>query len=359
MLTPLLHVPRPGSETSEAVVGAYAFSATLAIQDITGLATSGVTASHIAKRLEPSAESEAMLFALVDREGLRPVTDLGYQELGLDDVSHVDAWVFVSLPLLEDLEVIEANIVYDSETAPLPGETWPDAPWQRALSLLDDLSASLNRPTRLVWVTHAPGKFEPPAMRSFGYARAFQEDQATFDVSCVGRLSPADSAAVDVVKGPGFGIARNVPVGELAEFSALLTSASRDYPRGTLRLETIQWDLQRIVDAGERLTDRGGTQLTGLARVANHLVGMCEVVQYASDDPKVCELGLIYVLPEYRGQGVGSAVIRAALESAREVWDDVETVYCSYPADSPAAAAIMGTLGASVVSSTTAWQATR
>jgi len=341
------------------VVGAYAFSATLAIQDITGLATSGVTASHIAKRLEPSAESEALLFALVDRAALRPVTALGYQELGLDDLSHVDAWVFVSLPLLEDLDVLEANIVYDSALAPLPGDAWPDAPWQCALSLLDELSVSLNRPTRHVWVTHAPGDFEPPALHTSGYRRAFREDQATFSVAHDDRLESLGEVSVEVVEGPGFGVARTAAVSELEEFSALLTSASRDYPRGDLELQTIQWDLQRIIDAGERLTDRGGMQLTGIARVAGQLVGMCEVVQYRSDDPKVCELGLIYVLPEYRGRLVGSAVIRATLERAREVWEDLDTVYCSYPAGSAAAEAIMRTLGASVVSSTTAWQATR
>ena len=40
----------------------------------------------------------------------------------------------------------------------------------------------------------------------------------------------------------------------------------------------------------------------------------------------------------------------------KEIWEDLETVYCSYPADSPAANAIMRGLDAEVVSSTTAWQ---
>lgn len=357
MLHPHQYVPRPGSgDNAEAVVGGYAFSATLAIQDITGLATSGVSAPHIAKRLEPSAESEALLFGLTSRQQLRPVTDLGYPELFSDDLDFLDAWLFVSLPLLEDRGVIEANFTFDSELAPLPGEPAPEAPWASALSLLDDLSVHLNRPIRQIWVTHATDADEPPHVRAFGYGPAFREDQATFAASAA--LSLLDSAPAEfaVVEGPGFFFRRTAPPEEVEQFSQLLTAASRDYPRGELFMDTIEWDLARIRDAGERLNDRGGAQLTGLAYSDGKIVGLCEVVRYWSDDPKVCELGLIYVLPEHRGRGVGSAMLRASLAHARRVWEDLETVYCSYPAASPAAEAIMRAVGAEVVSSTTAWQ---
>ena len=113
---------------AEAVVGGYAFSATLAIQDITGLATSGVSAAHIAKRLEPSAESEAYLFALVDNEALRPVTELGFPELTPADVDAVHAWVFISVPLLEDRQVLEANVTLAAELAPLKAQL-PTLEW--------------------------------------------------------------------------------------------------------------------------------------------------------------------------------------------------------------------------------------
>ena len=121
-------------------------------------------------------------------------------------------------------------------------------------------------------------------------------------------------------------------------------------------MDTIEWDLDRIRDAGARLQDRGGSQLTGLAYVDGECVGLCEVVRYASDDPKVCELGLVYVMPEYRGRGIGAGMLRTSMERAKETWEDLETVYCSYPADTPAAQALIRRLGAGVVSSTTAWQ---
>ena len=357
MLHPHLFVPRPDhGDSAEAVVGGYAFSATLAIQDITGLATSGVSAPHIAKRLEPSAESEAMLFGLTSAQHLRPVTDVGYPELFADDLDDLDAWLFVSLPLLEDRGVIEANFTFDSELAPLPGEPIPAAPWASALTLLDDLSVRLNRPTRQLWVTHTVNADEPPKVRDFGYVPAFREDQATFDASAVATLPCTSPCELDVVEGPGFSSRRTAAPEEVQQFSRLLTAASRDYPRGDLVMDTIEWDLARIRDAGARLNDRGGAQLTGLAYVDGEIVGLCEVVRYASDNPKVCELGLVYVLPGHRGHGIGSNMLRASLERATHVWEDVETVYCSYPADAPAAKAVMRALDAEVVSATTAWQ---
>lgn len=411
MLAPQQYVPRPGSEYSDYVVGGYAFSATLAIQDITGLATSGVTAAHIAKRLEPSAESESYLFAIAEPTGPRPVTDLGFAEFSPLDLDSVQAWVFVSLPLLDDRGVIEANFTFDSEIAPMPGDPVPEEPWHAALLLIDALSARLSRPTRQIWVTHEPGSADPPALREHGYAPAFTEDQATFawpaaatggagssagaagsaggpaagaagfaGGSAAGAAGAAGRpAAITVVRGPGFSPAggswptRTAPAGEAEQFSALLTSASKNYPRGELVLEPIEWDLPRIADAGARLSDRGGAQLTGVARVraggggtggaagaggeaGSRIVGMCEAVHYHSDDRKVCELGLVYVLPEYRGRGIGTALVRETLDAAAEAWEGLETVYCSYPAGSGAAEAMMRSLGARVVSSTTAWQ---
>ncbi|QYH20571.1 GNAT family N-acetyltransferase [Corynebacterium aquatimens] len=370
-------MPRPASSGSahaadaEAVVGAYAFSATLAIQDITQLATSGVTASHIAKRLEGSAESEALLFGLSSRTALRPVGPLGYQELMEEDLLDIEAWVFISLPLLEDTRVIEANVTLDAAIAPLPGEEVPAAPWHGAFTLIDDLSARLNRPIRQLWVTHTPGTWEPPGATEHGYAAAFREDQAVFRAEAV---AVGAGMEISVVEGPGFAGAitasATYPGGEearerdTAQFSALLTAASRDYPRGELALETIEWDLRRITDAGARLMDRGGQQLTGIARVGGRdrtedpgaIVGLCEAVHYSSDDDAVCELGLIYVLPVYRGKGVGTTLVAKTVARAREVWEDLETVYVSYPAGSPAAESITTRFEAEVVSSTTAWQ---
>ncbi|AQQ15436.1 Acetyltransferase (GNAT) family protein [Corynebacterium glaucum] len=368
MLTALQYVPRPGAtpDNPDAAVGAYAFSATLAIQDITGLATSGITTAHVAKRLENSTESRAYLFALTSRTAPRPVTELGFPELTDDDLLDIDAWVFISLPLLEDLQVIEANVTLDASIAPLPGEEVPRAPWFGAFSLIDALSNALSRPIRHLWVTHPEGEFTPPGAVEAGYAPAFREDQAVFEAAAVETLAggSGDGLSIQVVEGPGFaGFTAGVgsASADAEQFAALLTAASRDYPRGELALEPIVWDLQRITDAGARLQDRGGNQLTGICRASlpgqnDRIVGICEAVHYTSDSDAVCELGLIYVLPEFRGRGIGEALIRETVSAARKIWEDLETVYCSYPAGSAPAESIMRALNAAVVSSTTAWQ---
>lgn len=86
------------------------------------------------------------------------------------------------------------------------------------------------------------------------------------------------------------------------------------------------------------------------------IVGLCEAVHYTSDTDTVCELGLIYVLPAYRGRGIGEALIRDTVAAARARWEKLDTVYLSYPADSAPAQGIAASLHADTVSSTTAWQ---
>lgn len=342
MLTPLILGSAHTDDAREAVA-AYVFSATLAIQDITGLASSGVTASHVAKRLEGSAESRSHLFALSSRTAPRPLGELGYPELTAEDLLDTEAWVFVSLPLLEDLGVIEAHVTLDAAIAPLPGGTVPPAPWESALSLLDALSTALGRPIRQVWVTGRA----PSSLAEFGYTPAFTEVQAVFDVP------ELPAGPCDVVADMAFAAA------DLAGLRGVLTSSSRDYPRGELVMDTVEWDEARLRDAGARLLDRGGAQLTALARdCGGRVVGMAEVVHYDSDAENLCELGLIYVLPDQRRRGHGARMIRSALGAARERWPKVDTAYLSYPAGDPAAEAVAASLGAREVSTTTAWQRT-
>ncbi|AWB84179.1 GNAT family N-acetyltransferase [Corynebacterium liangguodongii] len=338
MLSPLI-------AASDEAVAAYAFSATLAVQDITGLAASGVTASHVAKRLEGSAESSSYLFALAGRHAPRPLGPLGYPVLTQEDLYDVHAWVFVSLPLLEDTGVIEANVTLDAAIAPLPGEEAPREPWEGALSLIDALSNRLTRPIRHLWVTHAVGAPAPPAVELSGYSPAYVEAQGMFPVADL----PAGTC--DVVEGMAF--SRD----DTLSLQHILTSSSAHYPRGELTLDTVTWDAARLRDAHARLNDRGGTQLTALARDDDgRAVGLCEVVHYDSDAEEVCELGLVYVLPEHRRQGHGMDMLCSALAAAREKWPKVETCYCSYPAGDEAAETVARALGVDVVSGSTGWQ---
>ena len=78
------------ADPSHAAVSSYAFSVTLAIQDITGEAHSGVSAAHLAKRLEGSEESLALLFALCSKPAPRSLGAFGYPVLTEDDLYDVE-----------------------------------------------------------------------------------------------------------------------------------------------------------------------------------------------------------------------------------------------------------------------------
>lgn len=349
MPTPLIYAH--GGRDSGDVVGAYAFSATLAIQDITGSPYSGVSAAHMAKRLEGSSESEALLFAVTDLQAPRPLGPLGYPEVRVDDLTEIAAWVFISLPLLEDTRVIEATVTLDATIAPLPGEPVPCEPWVAALSLIDALSASLSRPIRQVWVTHSGEPLTEPelSLTSHGYSAAYHETQAMFSLDAVAPAAPD----------PGISVVRNMSFApdDLPSLRALLSKSSRDYPRGDLILDSIDWTEQRLREASARLMDRGGTQLTAVAHAPDgEVIGMAEAVHYDSDDDRLMELGLIYVLPEHRDRGAAQLMLNGLIAAAKTEWPKIETVYASYPADSEPAARLLRPLSPKIISSATAWQ---
>lgn len=353
-MQPLLY--SPASRDADEVAGAYAFSATLAIQDITGDAHSGLTSSHMTKRLEGSAESDAMLFALTNVRAPRPLGPRGYPEISVDDLTDIEAWVFISLPLLEDTSVIEATVTLDAAIAPLPVEPVPEEPWVAALSLIDALSHSLSRPTRHIWETHAPDADSPASgiLSAAGYAPAYREEQATFAVDALARPAATDQLPVDSID---VVFNNEISADDLTLFRTLLTAASEGYPRGDLKLDTVEWTEQRLRDAQARLLDRGGNQYTAIAystapdgeRLA---VGLAEAVHFDADEDSLIELGLVYVLPAYRHAGIGTALVESALAAAKRRWEEVVTGYSSHPS-------ISGAARAKPISVTTAWQQSR
>ncbi|WP_342319901.1 GNAT family N-acetyltransferase [Corynebacterium mayonis] len=345
MLRPVI-AGHAGCAQYEDTIAAYVFSATLAIQDITGSEHSGVSSSHVLKRLEGSNESRSYLFALTRNCLPRPLGQLGYPEIAPEDLLEVEAWVFVSLPLLEDLSVIEAHITLDALHAPMPGQEVPAEPWQAALELVDALSTTLNRPVRHVWVTLSAGAPAPIALAASGYHHAYAETQAEFGISHF-------EQSCDVVENFAFSPQ------DLESVIEVLRTSSANYPRGSLLIDTIDWTEKRFHEASTRLIDRGGTQLSALSRNAEgRVVGMAEIVHFDADADNLCELGLVYVLPEHRGQGHATAMIYSALAAAKEKWPKVNTCFLSYPADDAAATAIAQALGAQTLSLTAAWQKT-
>lgn len=337
------------ADPSHPAVSAFAFSVTLAIQDITGEANSGVSAAHIAKRLEDSEESTALLFALCNKTAPRSLGAFGYPILTEDDLYDVEGWVLVSLPLLEDVDVLEANVTIDASIAPLPGEEQPPHVWQSALELIDALSTALSRPIRHIWVTEPTGASEHPFLRDADYTPAHCEVQATIDAKSI--IAPAPETACDVVRDMSFDKA------DLPHFLDTLQESAAKYPRGSLLLEPVQWSPSRLRDAAARLKDRGGSQVTAIARDASGTpVGLAEVAKFDNDADSVAEIGLVYVRENNRGIRLGQRALASALSAACSVWPEIEQFYASYPAPQPGKHHLLARYSPTVISQATAWQ---
>lgn len=334
----------------------YAFSSTLAIQDITGDVTSGQSAKRMAVRLAGSNESDAFLFALCDSPpGPRPTGAFGFPEVAStgESADPIDAaaWLVVSLPLLEDRAVLEAHITVDSSLAPLPGEPW-DADvreaWDSALALIDELSNHLSRPVGQLWLTHnAAGHDEDSraGLVGHGYVPAHMEYQATLDVTTAQPAGPVE-IAYDM----------EFPVNLQDEMAAIYTEASENLPRGELLLETIHWTPQRVRDAAGRLRARGGEQITAFVVREERIVAFSEAMRFRDAEESVIELGATYVAEGFRGQGLGRDVMMGVLDEATRRWPAARTGYTSYPAQVGAIAALNKELGETIISATTAWQ---
>ncbi|WP_018297974.1 GNAT family N-acetyltransferase [Corynebacterium lubricantis] len=341
------------AEPSEAL-GQYAFSSTLAIQDITSDVTSGTSASRLAVRLAGSAESDAYLFALcTSPPGPRDIGAFGYPAVPSTGTSgdplEVAAWVMISLPLLEDTRVIEAHVTIDASIAPLPGEPLDGdvtQAWEGALSLIDELSLRLERPIRQLWITHGASDLRgPELLEANGYRAAFTEIQAKVSLEPA-TLSPSVHIAYDM----------RFPAEHSASMASIYTDSSARLPRGELIMDTIAWSEQRILDASGRLLAKGGEQITAYILREGTVVAFSEVMRFSGAEDTVIELGATFVLEAFRNQGLGKAVMFSALAEARSRWPKARTGYTSYPDTVKSIAHLNQELGEDIISATTAWQ---
>lgn len=321
----------------------FVFCANLAAQEASGDRLASVSVDRVLTRLIGSAESGALLLALVDDAEtpvLAPVGEFGLPTLpAVDDCREVEAaaFAYLSLPLLEERRVAEADIVLDAAYLPLPGEELdPDALAVRAELMhgVEQVCRQLGRDVIQLWSDSGAPEHYLPAVTVDQYA-----------LRCVS----ADSVIPD---GLHLRVAHNyAPVDGV---STLLSTASADAEHGSLLTEPVDWTPQRLRQAAERLRAQGERQLMALLVDGSGTArALCEFTAHSSADPTVAELGVIAVDRSFRGRGLGHAVLAAGLGN---LWAGVETVYASAAAHDQATSRLLAPYGPELLNSAAAWQ---
>lgn len=321
----------------------FCFTQNLAAQEASGDRLASVSVERVLTRLQGSTESDALLLALVDDSltpVLAPVGDLGVPVLPATDDERdleVAAFAYLSIPLLEELRVVEAELVLDAGYLPLPGEELDaDAVAVRAELMrgVEEVCRALGRDVLQLWSDQGAPEHYGPAVTVHQYALRVASPSSRvphgFSVRVAGNYAPVDG------------------------LSTLLSTASADADHGSLHTEPVRWTGDRLREAAGRLAARGEQQLmillvdgSGTARA------LCEFTAHVGADPTVAELGVVAVDRDFRGRGLGHAVLAAGLAN---LWPEVRTVYASAAASDTATARLLAPYSPELLTSATAWQ---
>ncbi|GAB3941399.1 GNAT family N-acetyltransferase [Corynebacterium tapiri] len=315
----------------------FVFSSNLAAQELTGDAAASVDIERVITRLKGSDESRAVLLAALEAPSLG---DLG--ELGLPVVrGEADAlgFVWLTLPLLEDTDTLELDVVLAPDLLPLPGEELEPEAREVTEALIDASlhAAPLFGRVRLQWWTdRAPG--------------GEWEEQVTVAQYVV------DLSAVQLGAATEHSVLRDLDCGEHThDVCRLLSIFSEDEDTGKLVTEPIRWDAERLRGARERLLDRRDRDLIVLLRdSAGRALALAQATHH--EGTTVAELGAVVVERDQRGHGHGRQALDALLHSMHLHWPHIEHLYAAVNAQDAAALAQLNALHAREITRLTCFE---
>ncbi|AKK11296.1 GNAT family N-acetyltransferase [Corynebacterium uterequi] len=344
----LIHLNRPvPGEPPADIARTYVFLANLAAQEASGDPAASVSIDSVLTRLGGSAESDAVLLALVDDELTPVVAALGPWGLPMvpstvrpgdeDRALEVAGLCHIAIPLLEDLDTLDVDVVFDAAYLPLPGERiGADAldVERRLLDAAGDIARSLGRRSIHYWVDRHENLPE-------GYDPAVEVHQVRIDIPAATPLIDAYPPRIDV----STAIVDNYGGDTSAAHSIaeLLTRASADAYLGALPAEPICWTPQRLVDAAARLGDRCQEQFLATVIDDGQAVAACEFTYQRPDpaNPTVAELGVVAVARTHRGRGLARHVLAAGIAELRRRHPSIVALYGSYAAGDAASVALL------------------
>lgn len=328
--------PVPGAEPADDVVN-LVFLANLAAQETTGDTASSTSVERVQHRLRGSTEYDTHAFALV-----APDEDpAGY--------------LLLSTPLLEDLQVADAEIILDAAHLPLPGTAF-EPEGRAVLGQLYDAAetqaARLGRSLVQTWLLHgadeAPGTGDwADLLRARGYELGLAEIQGVVEIG--GEPTwPAD-VRVDIVRDLRF------PSGLVKGVLALYHRASVDVPHGGLHADPVDWTTARLAAAAERVRTTRREVVSVVLSDATGPVGISEITRFPGSEPGIAEQGITMIAPSARGHGYGLELKKAALQAAAAELGAAR-VYTSNAVDNTWMIDINRRLGWRVISGGSGWQ---
>ncbi|GAB2513375.1 hypothetical protein CATRI_07735 [Corynebacterium atrinae] len=344
--------PVPGEEPA-AGLRELVFMSNLAAQETTGDTASSMSVERVAHRLRGSSVYDSRALALIDAHVASPRT---YPVVAdLENGWEVSGYLVLGLPLTEDRDVVDVEVILDAAFQPLPGASLTlaaRAVWDELLEEAALFAARENRSVLQSWLLHSPAE-EPgtgpstEVLADAGYHLGLTELQGYIEVAPLTCESDLSFSVVEDL---------DVPPELFAAVVALYQLAASSIPHGGLRATDIEWTTQRLIDARARLLDTHRRSLLVLAHDAEGVVGMTAVVHHEGSEDGVLEQDLTVVVPRARGRGVATALKRALLNEIPLRFPGARRVYTSCAVDNAAMIAVNESLGWTVISGSSGWE---
>ncbi|MBZ8177978.1 hypothetical protein GSS88_09295 [Corynebacterium sp. 3HC-13] len=353
--------------------------ANLEIQETTGHTEQCTTVEAFLAALHPSPEHHNYFFADVHPDPDSPInfSQLPQGEFGLplipatgpesDNLLTADyhAFLLCGASVQAYPDQLSASLVVDANYLPAPttlAEDVPDATYDLVHSMIDlaeTIARNLGRSQVTSWCYLGNGdnpfaNFWSRAWSDHGYIVAHREDQYLVEMSenSSELVSPADLAGIKVHCYDEAGC----PDYLLPALCQLLDIAERDIPTGDLGLSDTAWTSDRVRSEEKSARDGNYRSINVLlTNEQNQPVALSQISQHHSDMPEVASQVLTVVMPEWRRNGIGTAVKRIAWHQVRELWPQVRSIGTSMAPDNSGMLAINNGLGMTRVSRSCCW----
>lgn len=326
------------------------FMSNLAAQETTGDTASSMSVERVAHRLRGSAVYDSVALALVDA----PVTPLQVVN-DLEEEWEVSGYLLLGLPLTEDRDVLDVEVILDASHQPLPGEELSP----EATSVLEELLAEAtrfaarhHRCVLQTWLLHSPAE-EPGSgpfaevLQADGYSLGLAEAQGYVEVTP--RVVESELRFTEVTD-------LDFPAALVDDVVTLRQLAAADIPHGSLQATDIEWTPQRLLDARARVTDTQRRSLVVVAHDGEGVVGLTEVLHHAGSEDSVLEQDLTVVVPRARGRGVAADLKQTLLNAIPNTFPAARRVYTSCAVDNAAMIAVNESLRWTIISGSSGWE---